>query len=118
MLRRAEAERTGRHVGARALVRRTERPDRVEHDLAAPWILDRSHRRGRTALKGGVSRYDRLEGVTLIQPLNQRNISFQTRPWNDGNHDLRAQNDEIVFARCTGSLQPALGAGHRAWAGC
>jgi len=64
---------------------------------------------GRTALKGGVSRYDRLEGITLIQPLNQRNISFQTCPWNDGNHDLRAQNDEIVFARCTGSLQPALG---------
>jgi len=64
---------------------------------------------GRTALKGGVSRYDRLEGITLIQPLNQRSISFQTCPWQDSNTDLRAQNNEIVFARCTGSLQPTLG---------
>ena len=43
---------------------------------------------GRTAVKGGVSRYDRLEGVTIIQPLNQRNISFQTCPWTDTNGDL------------------------------
>src|SRR6266849_55007 len=40
---------------------------------------------GRTALKGGVSRYDRLEGVTIIQPLNQLNISFRTCPWADTN---------------------------------
>ena len=33
---------------------------------------------GNTALKGGISRYDRLEGITIIQPLNQRNISFKT----------------------------------------
>ncbi len=64
---------------------------------------------GRTAIKGGVSRYDRQEGVTLVQPLNGRNIAFQVCPWADGNGDLRAQNGEIGFASCTGSLQPALG---------
>ena len=64
---------------------------------------------GETAVKGGVSRYDRLEGITIIQPLNQRNIAFQTCPWADGNGDLRAQNSEITFARCTGSLLPTLG---------
>ncbi len=64
---------------------------------------------GRTALKGGISRYDRLAGVTIVQPLNQRNISFLTCPWRDANNDLRAQNDEIVMAQCTGSLQPSLG---------
>ena len=64
---------------------------------------------GRTAVKGGVSRYDRLEGITIIQPLNSRNISFETCPWNDANSDLTAQPDEIVMSRCSGSLQPALG---------
>jgi carboxypeptidase family protein len=64
---------------------------------------------GRTALKGGVSRYDRLEGITIIQPLNQRNIAFQVCPWSDVNNDLSAQLGEIAMARCTGSLQPSLG---------
>jgi len=64
---------------------------------------------GRTALKAGVSRYDRQEGVTLVQPLNQRNIAFQTCPWSDANNDLVAQTDEIAMARCSGSLQPSLG---------
>jgi hypothetical protein len=64
---------------------------------------------GETAIKGGVSRYDRLEGVTIVQPLNQRNISFQTCPWSDANLDRRAQTGEIAFARCTGSLIPTLG---------
>jgi hypothetical protein len=64
---------------------------------------------GRTALKGGASRYDRLEGVTIIQPLNLRNIAFQVCPWTDPNHDLIAQTSEIVMAQCTGSLQPTLG---------
>jgi len=64
---------------------------------------------GETALKGGVSRYDRLEGITLIQPLNQRNISFQTCPWGDTNGDLMAQESEIAFSRCSGSLVPSLG---------
>jgi hypothetical protein len=64
---------------------------------------------GRTAIKGGLSRYDRLAGVTIVQPLNQKNISFQTCPWADGNGDLRAQQGEIALDRCTGSLQPSLG---------
>ena len=64
---------------------------------------------GRTALKGGVSRYDRLEGITIIQPLNQRNIAFQVCPWADTNNDLTAQLSEIAMPRCTGSLQPSLG---------
>jgi hypothetical protein len=64
---------------------------------------------GETAIKGGLSRYDRLEGVTIVQPLNLRNISFQTCPWSDPNGDLIAQDSEIQFSRCTGSLTPTLG---------
>lgn len=64
---------------------------------------------GRTALKGGVSRYDRLAGITIIQPLNQRNISFQLCPWSDTNRDLTVQTSEIAHDRCTLSLQPTLG---------
>jgi hypothetical protein len=64
---------------------------------------------GRTAIKGGASRYDRLEGVTLAQPLNLRNIAFETCPWADANSDLVAQTSEIAMSRCTGSLQPTLG---------
>ncbi len=60
-------------------------------------------------MKAGLSRYDRLAGVTLVQPLNQKNIAFQTCPWADTNGDLNAQNGEIAFDRCTGSLQPSLG---------
>jgi hypothetical protein len=64
---------------------------------------------GETAVKGGVSRYDRLEGITIIQPLNQRNISFRTCPWTDANSDLTAQTGEIDMPRCTGSLLPTRG---------
>ena len=64
---------------------------------------------GRTAVKGGLSKYDRLAGITIIQPLNGKNIAFQTCPWADANGDLRAQESEIAFPRCTGSLQPSLG---------
>jgi len=64
---------------------------------------------GETAVKGGVSRYDRLEGITIIQPLNQRNIAFQLCPWSDTNNDLNAQLGEIARDRCSGSLQPTLG---------
>lgn len=64
---------------------------------------------GRTALKGGLSRYDRQQGVTLVQPLNQRNISFRTCPWSDANANLFADESEIAFDRCTGALTPSLG---------
>jgi hypothetical protein len=45
----------------------------------------------------------------LVQLLNPRNISFQTCPWADANNDLTAQDSEIGFAKCTGSLTPSLG---------
>jgi carboxypeptidase family protein len=64
---------------------------------------------GETAVKGGISRYDRLEGVTLVQPLNSRNIAFKLCPWGDTNGDFTAQNSEIVMDRCSGSLLPTLG---------
>jgi hypothetical protein len=64
---------------------------------------------GRTAFKGGVSRYDRQEGITIVQPLNQRNIAHQTCPWTDTNGDLTVQNSEINFAKCSGSLVPSTG---------
>jgi hypothetical protein len=64
---------------------------------------------GRTAIKGGLSRYDRLAGVTIVQPLNGRNIAFQTCPWSDSNANLRAEHSEIARDRCSGSLQPSLG---------
>jgi hypothetical protein len=78
----------------------------VSPRLGASWDVNGD---GRTAVKGGVSRYDRLEGITIIQPLNQRNIAFQVCPWSDANNDLVAQVSEIAMARCTGSLQPSLG---------
>ena len=64
---------------------------------------------GETAVKGGVSRYDRQEGITLVQPLNQRNIARETCPWTDTNGDLTAQTSEINLAKCSGSLVPSLG---------
>jgi len=64
---------------------------------------------GRTALKGGLSRYDRLEGVNLVQPLNQRNISYQVCPWSDPDNDGIAQVNEIDRTKCSGSLEPTLG---------
>jgi hypothetical protein len=78
----------------------------VSPRLGASWDVTGD---GLTAIKGGVSRYDRLEGITIIQPLNQRNIAFQTCPWSDANGDLVAQLAEIAMSRCTGSLQPSLG---------
>ena len=78
----------------------------VSPRLGASWDVAGD---GRTAVKGGVSRYDRLEGITIIQPLNQRNISFQLCPWSDSNLDLIAEVNEIARDRCSGSLQPTLG---------
>jgi hypothetical protein len=78
----------------------------VSPRLGASWDVTGN---GLTAVKGGISRYDRLEGVTLVQPLNQRNIAFQTCPWSDANSDLLAQVGEIAMDRCTGSRQPSLG---------
>jgi Carboxypeptidase regulatory-like domain len=35
----------------------------------------------KTALRGGVSKYDRLEGTTLIQNINKNFLSYSTCPW-------------------------------------
>jgi outer membrane receptor for Fe3+-dicitrate len=104
----AQSAGAGRWVPAREFAAQNNIVDwrSVSPRLGFAWDLTGD---GRTALKGGVSRYDRLAGVNLVQPLNQRNIAFQTCPWADANTDLRAQESEIAFARCTGSLQPSLG---------
>ena len=50
----------------------------------------------------------RDEGKKALQ-IYPKNIAFQTCPWSDTNGDRNAQDNEIAFARCTGSLQPSLG---------
>jgi hypothetical protein len=104
----AQSAGAGRWVPARDFAAQNEIVDwkSLSPRLGFAWDLTGD---GRTAIKGGVSRYDRLAGVNLVQPLNQRNIAFQTCPWADANTDLHAQESEIAFARCTGSLQPSLG---------
>ena len=104
----AQSAAAGRWVGAREF---TEQKNIVNWNTISPrfgmsWDVRGD---GKTAVKVGLSRYDRLAGANLVQPLNQKNISFQTCPWADGNSDLTAQTGEIAFDRCTGSLQPSLG---------
>ena len=103
-----QAAAAGRWVGARQFA---EQKNIVNWNTVSPrfgmsWDLMGD---GRTALKAGISRYDRLAGANLVQPLNQKNISFQTCPWADGNGNLFAETTEIAFDRCTGSLTPSLG---------
>ena len=64
---------------------------------------------GRTAVKGGVSRYDRLAGVTIIQPLNQQQHRLPDLPV--GRHQQRParaeQRDRVrraAPARCSRAL--------------
>ena len=104
----AQSAAAGRWVGAREFA---EQKSIVNWNTISPrfgmsWDVMGD---GKTAVKAGLSRYDRLAGANLVQPLNQKNISFQTCPWADGNGDLFAQTGEIAFDRCTGSLQPSLG---------
>lgn len=104
----AQSAAAGRWVGAREFA---EQKNIVNWNTISPrfgmsWDVRGD---GKTAVKVGLSRYDRLAGANLVQPLNQKNISFQTCPWVDGNGDLAAQTGEIAFDRCTGSLQPSLG---------
>ncbi|WP_162538467.1 TonB-dependent receptor [Granulicella sp. WH15] len=35
----------------------------------------------KTAVRGGVSKYDRLEGTTLVQNINQNFLAYRTCPW-------------------------------------
>ncbi|MCC6989165.1 MAG: hypothetical protein IT181_09220, partial [Acidobacteria bacterium] len=104
----AQSAAAGRWVGAREFA---EQKNIVNWNTISPrfgmsWDLMGD---GKTAVKAGLSRYDRLAGANLVQPLNQKNISFQTCPWSDPNGNLFAEESEIARDRCTGSLAPALG---------
>ncbi len=104
----AQSAAAGRWVGAREFA---EQKNIVNWNTISPrfglsWDLMGD---GKTAVKAGLSRYDRLAGANLVQPLNQKNISFQTCPWTDPNGNLFAEESEIARDRCTGSLAPALG---------
>ena len=63
------AERSRRHVGWRARLPGAGRHHQLEYRVAAPRLRVGRDWRRPDGLKGGVSRYDRLEGVTIIQPL-------------------------------------------------
>lgn len=104
----AQSAPAGRWVGARSFPEQDGIVDwnSVSPRLGFSWDVFGN---GETAVKGGVSRYDRLEGVTIVQPLNQRNIAFETCRWSDLNGDFIAQESEINMASCTGSLVPSLG---------
>ena len=54
---------------------------------------------GRTALKGSISRYDRLEGTGLAQNVNPNFISFSTCSWTSLTPPLPSQIDQ---SKCTG----------------
>src|SRR5204863_9443204 len=73
----------------------------VSPRLGVAWDVTGS---GRTAIKASVSRYDRLEGIALIQNLNLRNISFKTCPW-----DGSPVTDSFDQSKCTGAFIPTQG---------
>jgi len=52
----------------------------------------------KTAVKGGISRYDRLEGTTLAQNVNPNFIAFSTCPWTNAAAPLPG----TVLTGCTG----------------
>lgn len=52
----------------------------------------------KTAIKGGISRYDRLEGTSLAQNVNPNFISFSTCPWT--RLDLPTSPSQLI--NCTG----------------
>jgi len=54
---------------------------------------------GRTALKGSISRYDRLEGTALAQNVNPNFISFSTCSWTSA---TPPQPSQIDLSKCTG----------------
>ena len=58
---------------------------------------------GETAVKGGVSRYDRMAGITIVQPLNQRNIALPDLPLD--RHQRRPDGAEL--ARSPSTAAPA-----------
>jgi hypothetical protein len=54
----------------------------------------------KTAVRGGVSKYDRLEGTTLLQNINPNFISFSTCPWTS--NVLPTSPAQLVGVACTG----------------
>jgi hypothetical protein len=52
----------------------------------------------RTALKGGISRYDRMEGTTLAENINPNFITYETCPWSS----LTPPIPGVAPAGCTG----------------
>jgi len=50
---------------------------------------------GKTALKGSISKYVRMEGTGFIGNVNPNQRSSSTRPWTDLNGDLLAQPNEV-----------------------
>lgn len=54
----------------------------------------------KTAIRGGVSKYDRLEGTTLIQNINQNFLSYSTCPW--ASNVLPTTQSQVQNIGCTG----------------
>lgn len=54
----------------------------------------------KTAVRGGVSKYDRLEGTTLIQNINPNFLSYSTCPWTS--NVLPASSAQLAGVACTG----------------
>ncbi len=54
----------------------------------------------KTAVRGGVSKYDRLEGTTLLQNINPNFLSFSTCPWTS--NVLPTSPAQLVGVACTG----------------
>src|SRR5215471_16347552 len=99
----AQSAPAGRWVGARdfAAQEGIVNWNTVSPRIGVAWDITGT---GRTAIKASVSRYDRLEGITLVQLLNLRNISFKTCPW-DGSPIL----DNFDQSKCSGAFTPVQG---------
>ncbi len=54
----------------------------------------------KTAVRGGVSKYDRLEGTTLIQNINPNFLSYSTCPWTS--NVLPTSPSQLAGLACTG----------------
>lgn len=50
---------------------------------------------GKTALKGNISKYMKMEGTGLVSQVNPNQRANNTRSWNDVNGDRRAQPNEL-----------------------
>lgn len=53
----------------------------------------------KTALRGGVSKYDRLEGTTLVQNVNPNFLAYSTCPWTS--NVLPTSPAQLVGVACT-----------------